>query len=367
MASNAEKAAKLARKVEIAEQKAAIEAKKRELAQRAADAGYNVHDVKFVQTKSVNEHMSILRKKTEAKTKKAVANSAKAAKAARGVPPKKTIKNTLKQEGFSDSLIGRLSNNVTLSAARTKATERLQKKQAKVTKEQAEQELKDTIKAKLGNRYNSANYKKPKKGQNAEKIFAALTKRLDAKEKKRVKEAHEQAIKAALKANGFNNTNIKVKKGETLSAAKRAAAKRVAAKTAKAAKEAYLKRIKNAANAAGIEHGFIKVRGKFTNSTERKALNAAIKRRAAKTLKNTREGTKRSLLRRARDEGISAKHVKFTGTKGISALLADARKRHAAANTKVQRGTAKQAIMAALAPLNMSDETIKKVICSRAK
>jgi len=367
MASNAEKAAKLARKVELAEQKAAIEAKKRELAQRAADAGYNVHDVKFVQTKSVNELLSILRRKTEAKTKKAVANSAKAIKAARGIPAKKTIKNTLKQEGFSDSLIGRLSNNVTLSAARTKATERLQKKQAKITKEQAEQELKATIKARLGNRYNSANYKKPKKGQNAEKIFAALTKRLDAKEKKRVKEAHERAVKSALRANGFNNANIKVKKGETVSAAKRAAAKRVAAKTAKAAKEAYLKRIKNAANIAGIEHGFIKVRGKFTNSTERKAINAALKRKAAKTLKNTREGAKRSLLRRAQDEGISAKHVKFTGTKSISALLADARKRHAVANTKVQRGTAKQLIMTALAPLNMSDETIKKVICSRAK
>lgn len=363
----AEKAERDRRKKELANERAAVEVKKADLFAQANAAGINRGAIYFAKTKSIPEMLSAARRKSEAATKKVAKAQANAAKAAKGVPAKKTIKNTLKQEGFSDSLIGRLSNNVTLSAARTKAMNRRSKKDAKIVKEQAEQGLKAAIKAKLGNRYNSANYKKPRKGQNEDQVAAAILKRLDAKQKKQVKEAHEQAVKAALKANGFNSANIKVKKGETASAARRAAAKRKDAKTAKAAKEAYLKRIQNAAAAANIDPALVKIRGKMTNSTERKALSAARKRKAAKTVKNTREEAKRTLLARARNENISAKYVKFTGTKGVNALLADARKRHAAAHAKDMRGTAKQAIMAALAPLNMSNETIKRAICVRTK
>ena len=169
-----------------------------------------------------------------------------------------------------------------------------------------------------------------------------------------------------LKLEGFTSANIKYKKDNTHSAHRVAALKRKTAREARVTKEGYITRLKQAAIDAGLPANALKVRGKLTASAEGKLLANARKRVAAKTQKNAREESKRALLAKAANEGISARHIKFVGTKTHNALLEEARKRSNAAQYKNTVGHRKQQIMAALAPLGLSKEAIKKVVCVKS-
>ena len=104
----------------------------------------------------------------------------------------------------------------------------------------------------------------------------------------------------------------------------------------------------------------------MTASAEGRLLAEARKRVSAKRVKNTRDQSKAALLAKAANEGLSARHIKFVGTKPHNVLLAEARKRSNAAQAKEHHGTRKQHILAALAPLQLSKEQIKKVVCVKS-
>lgn len=351
------------RKKELAEERAAMDAKKREVYEVANAEGIPHEMFYITKTKSVRNIVDAGRKKHVAATKKAVKNAEKVAK---GAPPKKMIKDELVRLGYSDKEIGRLSNNATVSGVLKKIEERRAKEVSKAAKETGEIALKQRLREQLGNQYSSAEYKKPRKGQSENNLLRAFQKRVGTKKAKELKAAEEAALKAALKAEHFNSANFKFKKGNTLSAHRVAALKRKTAREAKGAREGYMTRLKQAALEAGLPASTLKIRGKLTASAEGRLLAEARKRAAAKTQKNTREQSKAALLAKAANEGLSARHIRFVGTKPHNVLLAEARKRSNAAQAKEYRGSRKEQILAALAPLQLTKEQIKKVVCVKS-
>jgi hypothetical protein len=351
------------RKQELVEERAAKVAKEREVYEAANAEGIPHHMIRIIKGKSVKNIVEAGRKRHVATTKKAVKNAEKVAK---GAPPSKMIKDELVRLGYKNKEIGRLTKNATLSGVLRKAEERRQKEVGKAAKNAAEQALKQRLRQELGNQYSSAEYKKPRKGQSENNLLRAFQKRVGTKRAKEVKAAEEKAMKMALKLEDFNSANIKYKKGNTLSAHRVAAEKRKTARLAKGAREGYMTRLKQAAIDAGLPADALKVRGKLTASAEGKLLANARKRVAAKTQKNAREESKRVLLAKAENEGISARHIKFVGTKSHNVLLEEARKRSNAAQYKNTVGHRKQQIIAALAPLGLSKEAIKKVVCVKS-
>jgi len=359
----ADKEQKERRKKELAQERADLEAKKRDVHQVANAEGIP-HDMFYItKSKSVGNIVDAGRKKHVAATKKAARNAEKAAK---GAPPSKMIKDELVRLGYSNKNIGRLTKNTTVSAVVRKIEERRGKEIAKAAKNAGELALKQKLRQELGNQYSSAEFKKPRKGQSENNLLRAFQKRIGTKRAKEVKAAEEKAVKSMLKLEGFTSANIKYKKGNTHSAHKVAALKRKTAREARAAKEGYITRLKQAALDADLPLSALKVRGKLTASAEGKLLANARKRVAAKTQKNAREESKRALLAKAANEGISARHIKFVGTKPHNVLLQEARKRGNAAQAKEHHGSRKQQIMAALAPLQMNKEHIKKVVCVKS-
>jgi len=359
----AEKAEKERRKKELAEERAAKAAKEREVYEVANAEGIP-HDMFYItKSKSVRNIVDAGRKKHVAATKKAAKNAEKAAK---GAPPLKMIKQQLLNQGYSNKNIGRLTKNTTVSAVVRKIEERRRKDVAKAAKNAGELTLKQRLRQALGNQYSSAEYKKPRKGQSENSLIRTFRKRVGTKRAKELKEAEEKAMKSMLKLEDFNSANIKYKKGNTHSAHRVAAQKRKTARLAKVAKEGYITRLTQAAIDAGLPPNALKVRGKLTASAEGKLLENARKRVIAKTQKNAREESKRALLAKAANEGISARHIKFVGTKTHNVLLEEARKRSNAAQYKNTVGHRKQQIIAALAPLGLSKEAIKKVVCVKS-
>jgi hypothetical protein len=359
----AEKAEKERRKQELAEERAAKAAKEREVYEVGNAEGIPRDMFYITKTKSARNIIDAGRKKHLAATKKAVKNAEKAAK---GAPPSKMIKQKLLNQGYSNKEIGRLTQNATVSAVVRKIEDRRRKEIAKAAKNAGEVALKQRLRQELGNQYSSAEYKKPRKGQSENSLLRTFRKRVGTKRAKELKEAEEKAMKMALKLEDFNSANIKYKKGNTQSAHRVAAQKRKTARLAKVAKEGYMTRLKQAALDAGLPASALKVRGKLTASAEGKLLANARKRVAARTQKNAREESKRALLAKAANEGISVRHIKFVGTKSHNTLLEEARKRSNAAQVKEHHGTRKQQIMAALAPLGLSKEQIKKVVCVKS-
>jgi len=359
----ADKEQKERRKKELAEERADLEAKKRDVHQLANAEGIP-HDMFYItKSKSVRNIVDAGRKKHVAATKKAAKNAEKAAK---GAPPSKMIKQQLLNQGYSNKNIGRLTKNTTVSAVVRKIEERRRKEIAKAAKNAGELALKQKLRQELGNQYSSAEFKKPRKGQSENNLLRAFQKRVGTKKAKELKVAEEKAMKSMLKLEGFNSANIKYKKGNTHSAHRVAALKRKTAREARATKEGYITRLKQAAIDAGLPANALKVRGKLTASAEGRLLANARKRVAVKTQKNAREESKRALLAKAVNQGISARHIKFVGTKSHNVLLEEARKRSNAAQAKEHHGSRKQQIIAALAPLGLSKEAIKKVVCVKS-
>lgn len=351
------------RKQELTEERAAMDAKKREVHEVANAEGIPRDMFYITKTKSVRNIVDAGRKKHVAATKKAVKNAEKTAK---GAPPSKMIKQQLLNQGYSNKNIGRLTKNATVSGVLRKIEERRAKEVSKAAKEAGELALKQRLRQQLGNQYLSAEYKKPRKGQSENNLLRAFQKRVGTKKAKELKVAEEKAMKSMVKLEGFNSANFKFKKGNTLSTHRVAALKRKTAREAKGAKEGYMTRLKQAALDAGLPASALKIRGKLTASAEGRLLAEARKRVSAKRVKNTRNQSKAALLAKAANEGLSARHIKFVGTKPHNVLLAEARKRSNAAQAKEYHGTRKQQIIAALAPLGLSKEQIKKVVCVKS-
>jgi len=359
----ADKEQKERRKKELAEERAAKTVIEREVYEAVNAEGIPREMIRIIKGKSVKNIVEAGRKKHMAATKKAVKNAEKAAK---GAPPSKMIKQQLLNQGYSNKNIGRLTKNATVSGVLRKIEQRRAKEVGKAAKNAAEQTLKQKLREQLGNQYLSAEYKKPRKGQSENNLLRAFQKRVGTKKAKELKVAEERAMKSMLKLEGFNSANFKFKKGNTLSAHRVAAQKRKIAKDARGAREGYMTRLKQAALDAGLPASALKVRGKLTASAQDRLLANARKRVAAKTQKNAREESKKALLAKAANEGISARHIKFIGTKTHNVLLQEARKRKNAVQYKNTVGHRKQQIIAALAPLGLSKEAIKKVVCVKS-
>ena len=355
------------RKKELAQERADLEAKKRDVHQVANAEGIP-HDMFYItKSKSVGNIVDAGRKKHLAATKKAARNAEKAAK---GAPPSKMIKQQLLNQGYSNKNIGRLTKNTTVSAVVRKIEERRRKEIAKTAKNAGELALKQRLRQELGNQYSSAEYKKPRKGQSENNLLRAFQKRVGTKKAKELKASEELAIKMALKLEDFNNANIKYKKGNTLSAHRVAAEKRKTARLAKGTREGYMTRLKQAALDAGLPASALKVRGKLTNSAQNRLLANARKRVAAKTQKNVIKARIADLKTVLLNEGYPAKnlnnYLKFVGKKSDEVLLAEARKRAAVKKHKNTVGTRKQQIIDVLAPLGLTKEEIKKTVCLKS-
>ena len=351
------------------------ELRKKELAKERSDKADKERDVYAVanaegiprtmfhitKTRTVKNIVEAGRKKHEAATKKAARNAAIKAK---GTPPAKMIKEELVKLGYTEKEIGRPTKNSTLSAVIRKAEERRKKELDKTAKEAGELALKEKLKMQLGNKYSNQEYKKPRKGQSENNVLRAFEKRLSAKKKKQLRETQEKAMKSLVKLQGFNSTNFKYRKNNTLNQHIVAAKKRAAAKDAKKKKEEFIERLKKTAIAEGLPTSLLKIRGKITNSAEGRLLAAAKKRLSAKKVKNSRQERIAAL----QDElafihQLDSKYLKFVGTKSDEVLIQEAIKRAKANKGKQNHGTRKQQILDILAPLQLTKEQIKKVVC----
>ena len=219
--------------------------------------------------------------------------------------------------------------------------------------------IKAAIKEVAGSAFNSIKYRNPRKGQSEANLIRLWTDRRKAKDTaNNIGKLRNQVI-----ARGYTEANFKYKKGDTLAQLLVEAEKRKTARLKKNERNALRKRLEEQAAKKGLT---LKIRGKLSASKEAKLFNNAEKRKKAKTQKNARDQRIRDLEYLLWLRGIDSKYLKFVGTKSDEVLIQEAIKRAKAGEIKNTHGTRKQHILAALAPLQLSKEQIKKVVCVKS-